>query len=140
MASAVEEHFNVVVKIKTAWVLHGLPPEYQVRHASWDGERSLTLMALLLKTWLFECKDPRDKIFSLLGLVISDVDEHRIYPDYTKPAPEPYAQVTRYIFANWKDIGVLNNISDSARDERLPNLPSWVPDFSTTGASGMYGV
>lgn len=95
---------------------------------------------LLFQTWMFECEDPRDKICSLLGLAISDADAHKISPDYIKPADEVYMQVTRYIFTKSKDLRMLNNISDSARDKRLPNLPSWVPDFSTTGVSAMYGT
>jgi Heterokaryon incompatibility protein (HET)/Ankyrin repeats (3 copies) len=139
VAGAIEQHFHAVVKTKIAWVLHGLPPQTRVRHASWDDGKSLNLVALLFKAWPFECKDPRDKIYSLLGLAISDPDQHEIYPDYTKSAVDLYVQVMRYALSKAKDISILNNISDSAKDKRLPGLPTWVLDFSATGISCMYG-
>jgi Heterokaryon incompatibility protein (HET)/Ankyrin repeats (3 copies) len=139
VAGAIEGHFNAVVETKIVWILHGLPPQSQVQHASWKGKESLTLVSLLFKAWTFECKDPRDKIYSLLGLAVSDPDEHGIQPDYTKSAVELYVQVTRYILKKGKGLGVLDNISDSAKEKRLPNLPTWVLDFSATGVSGMFG-
>ncbi len=137
-ASAVEDHFNVVVKIKTSWMLKGIPMETRLKHEAWNTEKSLSLESLLFKTWVFECSDPRDKIYSLLGIAVSRSDFLGIVPDYNRTVEEVYAQVTRYIIDNWQNLGVLGNIPDSFSN-KLPNLPSWVIDFSTTGIAGISG-
>lgn len=68
-------------------------------------------------------------------MAVSKSDSPRIAPDYRKPVEEVYAQVTRYFIDKWQNL-VLANIPDSSRN-RLPNLPSWIIDFSVTGVAAM---
>ena len=136
--SAIEYHLNVVVKIKTSWMLNTIPLEARKNHVAWNTDRSLSLSALLIETWPFECKDPRDKIYSLLALAVSKSDSPRILPDYNRPVEKVYAQVTRYIIDKWQHLGILGNIPDSSRN-KIPSLPSWVIDFSATGIAGIRG-
>ena len=140
VAGPIEGHFNVVMKIKIGWIINNLPPERKPPPPRWNRLESLTLVALLFQTWIFESTEARDKIYSVLGLAVGDADDYEITPDYNKPADELYTQITQYISRRFNSLEFLVNIPDSGRRNRLPNLPSWVLDFSTTGISGMYGA
>ena len=59
--------------------------------------RSSSLAFVLCNYRSFQCKDPRDKVFGLLGLV-RNTDHHLIQPDYNKDEVEVYKGVAKYVF------------------------------------------
>ena len=73
-----------------------------------------------------QCKDPRDKIYGLLGMA-ADAAELGIMPDYLnlKEPDEVFEQVARSLIR----MGHLD-ILKWCRSRRL-RPPTWVPDFST---------
>lgn len=80
--------------------------------------------------------DPRDKIYSLLG--ISSLDKppftdprtaQCLVADYQLPVEILYTKVARLLLESRGDLRILMQ-RESNRERSLRNLPSWVPDFS----------
>jgi Heterokaryon incompatibility protein (HET) len=69
----------------------------------------------------------RDKIFGMLGLA-SDTDQLDIRPDYSKSCQAVYTDVARNLLQH----GHTDILALSQFPKRHPNLPTWVPDWTTT--------
>jgi hypothetical protein len=75
---------------------------------------------------LRDAPDPKDMVFSALGLVYnSQTDPVRI--DYSLSVAEVFANATIRVFEDDKNISALQ-INDAGRDDAV-KLPSWVPDW-----------
>jgi hypothetical protein len=84
------------------------------------------LIMLLEESHPFRASDPRDKVYSLLGLA-ADRDELGLSVDYACTAEKLYTRVATAILKKSPDIEFLyNNL-----DKKSLSLPSWVPDWST---------
>jgi hypothetical protein len=70
--------------------------------------------------------DPRDHIFALLGLV-GDAGELEIRPDYSKPVAKVYVDVAKKMLV----AGHLSILSLASGSSTVPDLPSWVPDWTS---------
>ena len=88
--------------------------------------------AMALRGWIglvgikHECRDPRDKIFGLLGLSLDRCSEELSKLDYTMSPNEVYTDTTKYILQAHND---LDFICIGRGPGRNRELPSWVPDF-----------
>ncbi|KAI1498792.1 heterokaryon incompatibility protein-domain-containing protein [Biscogniauxia marginata] len=80
----------------------------------------------------FKCKDPRDKVFALLGL-IRGADHPLILPDYNKDEVQVYKDVAQYIFTVEQTSRKLLALAVAGigNYRRLRELPSWVPDWAS---------
>ena len=89
-----------------------------------------TLTQLLLETSAFHATDPRDKIYSVYGLLsLSNTSKPKWTPDYTKSAAQCFAEATKVIIEEERNLDILCSVQDhSART--TPDLPSWVPDYA----------
>jgi heterokaryon incompatibility protein (HET) len=77
-----------------------------------------------------ESTEPKDKIYSLLGMLPKNVDGvPPIIPDYTKSVEEVYIEAAWHQICSRKDLSILGYLQDSSRTQ-YKNLPSWVPDYS----------
>jgi hypothetical protein len=85
---------------------------------------SMKLLDLLRIGCNFECRDPRDKVYALLGLASKELE---IEPDYNKSAASVLTDTTVRILQTSSNLDVLNHVSNDRRDTKLP---SWVPDWS----------
>jgi hypothetical protein len=85
---------------------------------------SVKLLDLLRIGCNFECRDPRDKVFALLGLASKDLE---IEPDYNKSPGQVLTETTVRILQSSSDLDVLNYVSNNWKETKLP---SWVPDWS----------
>ncbi|POS73835.1 hypothetical protein DHEL01_v207766 [Diaporthe helianthi] len=109
----------------------------------------LSLPLLIAATWSFESKDPRDKIYAIMSLAAPLPPEDKITVDYTSPVEDLYTQVAHiFIRGSGRDsmysrgdgfAGILEPLEGlsyvqdpyySGQQGRMPELPSWVPDFS----------
>lgn len=109
----------------------------------------LSLPLMLAASWSFECKDPRDKIYAIMSLAAPLHPEDQITIDYTSPVEDLYTQVGHiFLRGSGRDSMYLRNdglagilepleglsfVQDpyfSGPKGKLPELPSWVPDFS----------
>jgi hypothetical protein len=102
---------------------------------------------LLALTRQFRCKDPRDRVFGILGLPTAGGSSNDIVPfiktDYTMSAQEVYHQVALKILSSSSSLRLLSSVQ--TRDQRsgmmMPwrsepeesiatfDLPSWVPQW-----------
>lgn len=90
------------------------------------------------------CKatDPRDKVFSVLNLVAED--ESPLLPDYKTPVAAVYTKVALHVFTTMRYLKLLTHCETGdwpcgnshlrqnyRQSPRVPDLPSWVPDWNT---------
>ena len=88
-------------------------------------KRKLPLLAVLQRARFYQSSDPRDKIFAVAGMSQSSL-EACLVPNYGKTTAEVYTEVAKFLL---EDTGLMF-LSDVQGRPRLPNLPSWVPDWS----------
>ncbi|KZL80803.1 ankyrin and het domain-containing protein, partial [Colletotrichum incanum] len=86
----------------------------------------LDLLTLLKGAHPFQSTDPRDKVYSLLGLAV-DRDDIALEIDYSCKAEQLYITVANKILAKSPTLGILY----SNLNKKSLTLPSWVPDWST---------
>jgi hypothetical protein len=85
----------------------------------------------LHRTLHLSTTDPRDKIYGILG--ISAFDTSNIEPDYNKSAGKVYSEVMALLLSQGKIstywYAPLRYSKGNRNLDKLPDLPSWVPDF-----------
>ena len=95
---------------------------------------SLCLSQHLYNTFgRLEASDPRDHIFSLLGL-LDDRDCDQVIVDYDLPVEHSFSQAMQYMLngknSHWA-FQLLSLVGSLSLSERYRDcLPSWVPDFA----------
>ncbi|EOO00304.1 putative heterokaryon incompatibility protein [Phaeoacremonium minimum UCRPA7] len=90
---------------------------------------SHSLLDLLVKNRSADATDDRDKVYSLLSLA-DDTECMDVEPNYSSSnlAPKLYQDIATFYVKAGRDIDVLDH---AGLPQRLNNLPSWVPDWST---------
>lgn len=92
------------------------------------GEK-INLSYLTYSFWSSQSSDPKDKIFSMLGL--DNEMAIRMMPDYRDSVQTVYTKATRESLLSSKSTGILS-LAGIGHRRVLDDLPSWVPDFSIT--------
>lgn len=95
------------------------------RRITQDGKQ-LNFLMLLLRFHPFQASDPRDKVYSLLGLAV-DGDAMNLQVDYTIAPEKLYIKVASRILALYARLDILYHNLPT----KTLSLPSWVPDWST---------
>lgn len=72
------------------------------------------------------CQDPKDKIYSLLGLIPRDT--FKITPDYSKTPEEVYNYSTRYWINETRSLNCLSWVTDKI-NRSFPNNATWIGEF-----------
>jgi hypothetical protein len=101
----------------------------------------------LLTTHRFcQATDPRDKIYSLLGISAKDkapfLDARQaecVRVDYEVPVELLYTKVARMLVESRLDLRILDQ-RESNRERSIKTLPSWVPDFSVRLLPSEFGI
>ncbi|MCJ1359467.1 MAG: hypothetical protein MMC33_009469 [Icmadophila ericetorum] len=89
----------------------------------------ITLLELLIMASAAGSSDPRDKVYSMLGLAEDDEVAKSIKPDYSDK--NTVAKVYTDVAVKYIEAGFGADILHSAGNYRLiPSLPSWVPDWT----------
>ncbi|PVI08298.1 hypothetical protein DM02DRAFT_510487 [Periconia macrospinosa] len=89
----------------------------------------------LLDTHRFsKSTDPRDKIYAFLGLADRNMapfrtDPTALTPNYNLSVQEVYTEASRVLLTSYQNLSLLSHVQDPSKT-LLPNLPSWVPDYS----------
>jgi len=91
---------------------------------------------LLMSLRMFKASDDRDKIYALMGLAWKErppfsTHPDALAPDYTLSVVELYTKVTRVMIQSQQNLRILGHVEDRSF-RKLFDLPSWVPDFSST--------
>jgi Heterokaryon incompatibility protein (HET) len=91
------------------------------------------------------CRDPRDRIYSVLSLLEQRFKDFHIIPDYTKNVAQVYGDVVKKYLQSSRDL----NIISQCQGKSDLNMPTWIPDWSVmverefnmanTCASGPFG-
>lgn len=93
-----------------------------------------TLENLLHCFWTFAASEPRDKVFSLYGLM-NVFAEKRLESDYRRSVESVYTSAARQVIREVNHIQLLSTCIFSPL--RRDGLPSWVPDFSLPGMNAI---
>lgn len=116
---------NGFLQIRTAW-----EAQHRVRESPIEGvshTMSQQLGYLLSRFVNFKVTDPRDRIYSLLGLLYGPGEvPDDLAPDYSKPVDEVF-----YAYAAWilRTGACIDILSLNSRQRVGRRCPSWVPDF-----------
>lgn len=86
----------------------------------------LRLSELIIYNWKREATDPRDKVYSLYGLV-QGYQEVPLEINYAMSVEDVYRSTVRFCIENEGKLSILNNVSDFRRQSH--HMPSWVPDW-----------
>ncbi|PKY00985.1 hypothetical protein P168DRAFT_57202 [Aspergillus campestris IBT 28561] len=89
---------------------------------------------LLYMTSIFQAQDPRDRIYSVLGLQganISLSDARVVEPDYEKPMEDVFVDAAKACIMQSSSLTICG-LKDCASPQLQESLPSWVPNFATT--------
>lgn len=92
-------------------------------------------LRMLLDTHRFsKSSDPRDKIYAFLGLADRRMAPFRsqpnaLTPNYNLSVQEVYTDAARVLLTSYRNLSLLSHVEDPS-SRRVPNLPSWVPDYS----------
>ncbi|CAJ2508758.1 Uu.00g137840.m01.CDS01 [Anthostomella pinea] len=89
------------------------------------------LTTLLNKTRRFEASEPRDRVYSLIGLT-EEAGETSVLPtalraNYDKPVRDVFRNITRYIIMSSRNLSILTLIR---YHPDWDTYPSWVVDFA----------
>lgn len=79
------------------------------------------------------CNDPRDKIYSALGLMDPRTQSLQIVPSYTQATEKVYMDIAQRVVTHLSSLDILEQCELSSRHL---DIPSWVPDWSTPMKSG----
>ncbi|KAK3985787.1 heterokaryon incompatibility protein-domain-containing protein [Cladorrhinum sp. PSN332] len=83
------------------------------------------VVQLMIDSWASQVYDPRDKVFSLLG-VIPGAAAEGLVADYSLTVEQVYTGFAAYALAKHRTGDILNYAGGYAKS---PRLPSWVPDW-----------
>ncbi|OBT93614.2 hypothetical protein VE01_08081 [Pseudogymnoascus verrucosus] len=87
--------------------------------------RPVPLIRLLRSLRQDKATDPRDKVFALVGIA-EDRQVLNLRPNYSKSCAEVYINTAHTLF----QAGYIEILSLCESLQRIPELPSWVPDWS----------
>ena len=99
--------------------------EFEKVAASQGGP--MTLLQVLLRHRTSLARDPRDKVYALLGICTDDI----IQPNYRLPTPEVYTLLTQSYLRQQCRLDIITAPSDPI-SLQPKKAPSWVPDWGAT--------
>ncbi|KAG4437372.1 hypothetical protein IFR05_007136 [Cadophora sp. M221] len=99
-------------------------------------EAKSDLLDLLILSRVNQATDPRDKIYSLLGLAREDLVAKSITPNYSEANTTAilYRDIATKFIRAGRGTDLLKH---AGIDQKIPGLPSWVPDWTYQSRSIM---
>jgi hypothetical protein len=89
------------------------------------------LQQLLSSFFLSESFLPEDRIYALIGLV-PQTSWDGLEIDYRRSTAKTYIQATWAMIRSTRSLRILSHVENKS-ERRIPDLPSWVPDYSAGG-------
>lgn len=115
--------------------IEDLPPQIRP-HLLLQSSRSVNTLRILQECFRLQCRDERDRIYALAGLLQAQLDCPAITIDYTSPWPELYAVFTRSLVEGngsvltWRLLILAGSQQIPAiQERRFVGFPSWMPDW-----------
>lgn len=123
------------------WSRRVSPPCMHVAMSMYGYKDGRAMKRLLPLARYCDATDPRDKVFSLLGIA-SDAETIPT-PDYRKSKEQVYTEIAKWWISTYRNLELLENADGPDPDtgaETDPNIASWVPDWSRRPAREILGV
>jgi hypothetical protein len=92
-------------------------------------QKAVELTKCLHKCRTSQCRDPRDHVYGLLGIMTAMFGADFLKVNYTLSIADVYTDFTRKLITTTRSLAILNLCDQSCNS--LPGLPSWVPDLSS---------
>ena len=119
--------------------IRGILSCYAIRHLCNSGQPP-TMLWCLFDCWRYQAKDPRDKIFALLGMAV-DAGDPEFHPRYGNHPPQDiFKDTTRHLLTRDGSSAYVLHGAGIGLPRDLPYLPSWVPDWSSPFANTVFGA
>ncbi|CZR53667.1 uncharacterized protein PAC_03547 [Phialocephala subalpina] len=96
------------------------------RFDSSNEETETSLLDDLRSTTIFNCSDPRDRIYAILDLIQNQKIKEQIVVDYNLPLNRVYADATRAFIQATNSLSILCNAAGASLETEEDPLPSWV--------------
>ncbi|KAI0137951.1 HET-domain-containing protein [Hypoxylon sp. NC0597] len=95
------------------------------------------LLRSLIRCRTYEASDDHDKVYSILGLAnCKSYGRHNLYPDYERSIAELYTDFAEYLLDTSDDLHLLAH-AEGDEFRLVPDLPTWVPDWSVRKDLGL---
>ncbi|KAJ3532662.1 hypothetical protein NM208_g8335 [Fusarium decemcellulare] len=104
------------------------PSTLQSLHSLHQAGRADLFSCLLLCAGKL-CRDPRDKLYALLG-ILSENDRSQFKVNYKLDPRHVYTDIVDYVITKTGNLDVICCASNPVLAENIHMLPSWVPDWS----------
>ncbi|ETS86567.1 hypothetical protein PFICI_00395 [Pestalotiopsis fici W106-1] len=114
-------NYDIVLRESTFNAINGIT---RIRKARLEGTL-FNMLTCHFRTTSPRATDPRDYIFAKMGLASNG---YLVKPSYSESVEEVY---TRFVVDYIEGTRSLDIIHSDGRPRVIPNLPSWVPDWST---------
>ncbi|KAM5349203.1 hypothetical protein ACJ41O_009026 [Fusarium nematophilum] len=75
------------------------------------------------------CRDPRDKLYALLG-ILSESDRSQFHVNYKLDPRDVYIDIVDYVISKTDRLDIICCAANPVFAENIHMLPSWVPDWS----------
>ena len=89
-----------------------------------------SFLDLVIYSKHYICEDPRDRVYALIGLLPSPLDEYESVPDYKLPVDEVYKQFFLFFITQTTVLRFLGPPFVGDQGESARAIPSWIPDLS----------
>lgn len=122
-------HFGDSESTRGQW--HNTPASLAAAKKTWEVGSNEGLLYALIRARSSSSQDPRDKVYSQLGLGRAD-----IFPDYKLSVKEVYVEAAKYILEHSQSLLLLTCV-EGEEFQTIPGLPSWVPDWSVSEFLGL---
>jgi hypothetical protein len=110
---------------------HNTPARIAAARKTWLSDHDEKLLYALIRARPSKSENPRDKVYSQLGL-----GQANISPDYHASISQVYITTAEYILDHSKSLLLLSCV-EGAEFQQVPDLPSWVPDWSVRKDLGL---
>ncbi|KAE8413143.1 heterokaryon incompatibility protein-domain-containing protein [Aspergillus pseudocaelatus] len=117
---------------------HTLPLYLNSNRKMVSSGKGCDLLSILIKARRFQCSDPRDKVYALLGLLGDHAkDKMRLRPVYKgRSTADVYVSTAIQILEDTNDLLLLAH-AEGQDFQHIEDLPSWVPDWSCEKGLGL---
>lgn len=81
----------------------------------------------------FGATDARDMVFGHFGIAADSARDLRISINYDMSVAQIFTQLAQSIIVESRSLGILQHVEDVDSSLRRQGMPSWVPDWTSTG-------
>lgn len=84
------------------------------------------------------CRDPRDRIYAMLGMRNEDGPGFIVDVNYAQQPSQVFIDIARKIIRSQKSLRICADAPERVSGTEVANLPSWVPDWSRSPSASSF--